>query len=183
MMEVFEYKKSLKLKKNISCIGYFDGVHKGHQELIGRTVSLAEEKGMEPYLITFDPDPHEVISGKRVKQINSFKKRLKLFERYGIKGVIVIPFDEKMMRMTAYDFCEKILKKLNIDTLCCGFDFSFGYMGKGDVEELRRHGLNVEVVDEVTYYGKKISSSRIKEALAKGNVSLAERMLGHEYKK
>ncbi|MBR2578206.1 MAG: FAD synthetase family protein [Erysipelotrichaceae bacterium] len=183
MINVIGYEKGIKVKRNVACIGYFDGVHKGHQELIRRTVELSRLKGLEACLITFKPDPDEVISGKKNTHINSFKKRIKLFEKFGISTVIVIPFDEKLMKMSPSVFHQKILSKLNIDTLTCGFDFTFAYKGQGKAKDLMDMGMKVEVVPELKYYGKKISSTRIKKALEAGNVSLAEKMLGYEYGK
>ncbi|MBR0461545.1 MAG: FAD synthetase family protein [Erysipelotrichaceae bacterium] len=183
MINVIEYEKGIKVKRNVACIGYFDGVHRGHQELIKRTVALASSKGLEAALITFKPDPDEVIHRTRNSHINSFKKRIKLFEQFGIETVIIIPFDEETMRMSPEDFCHKILSKLNIDTLTCGFDFSFAYKGQGRAADLERLGMKVEVVPELKYYGKKISSTRIRKAIAEGKTELAEKMLGYEYRK
>lgn len=183
MIEEYHYHKGLKIKKNVACIGYFDGVHKGHQLLINETVKIAKQKNLKAYLITFDPDPTIVINKKDNEQLNTYKRRKRLFESFGIEGIIIIPFDEKMMKMSKDDFCQKILKKLNIDTLICGEDFSFGYKGEGKAKDLKLLNINVIIIKALNYYGKKISSTRIKKAIKDGNYQLANKMLGYEYKK
>lgn len=182
MIQVHEFTENIKIERNVACIGYFDGVHKGHQLLIKKTVEIANKKGLQPSLITFKPDPYEVIHKEKNKQLNNFDRRLKLFEKFGIKGVIVLPFDEKMMCLSKEDFYFKILAKLNIDTLICGEDFTYAYKGEGKGKDLKKY-MNVEVVKPLNYYGKKISSTRIKKAIKEGNLKFANKMLGYEYKK
>ena len=183
MIEKYVFDKYIKVKPNVSCIGSFDGVHKGHQELIKKTIELASIKNIEPYVITFDKDPDLVIKKDGLLILTTLDEKIKLFEKYGIKGVIVIPFDEEMMKTDYMLFKSNVLDKLNIDTLVCGNDFSFGYMGKGNYEILRKQGMNVEVLDDYIYDGEKISSTRIRKEIKKGNFTLANKMLGYEYKK
>ena len=183
MIEKYVFDKYIKVKPNVSCIGSFDGVHKGHQELIKKTIELASIKNIEPYVITFDKDPDLVIKKNDLFVLTSLDEKIKLFEKFGIKGVIIIPFNEELMKMDASSFKNEILDKLNIDTLVCGNDFSFGYMGKGNYEMLRKQGMNVEVLDDYIYDGEKISSTRIRKEIKKGNFALANKMLGYEYKK
>ena len=171
---------------NISCIGYFDGVHKGHQALISKTIEIALNKNVEPYIITFDPDPNSVISPSPSFSINTLNERIKLFEKFGIKGVIIIKFDLKLMNMSSYDFSNSYLKKLNLKGLVCGYDFHYGNKGKGNIQKLKKELKDickVYTVDEVTYYSKKVSSTRIKNEIAKGNYRLVNKLLGYEYKR
>ena len=182
MIKTYVFGKDRKLERNVACIGYFDGVHRGHQLLIKKAVEEANKKGVKPYLITFKPDPYEVITKKKAENINSFNKRLKLFEQFGIKGVIIIPFDEELMKMNKDEFYEKVLKKLNNETLVCGEDFTYAYKGQGKAKDLKKK-QDVIIVESLNYYGKKISSTRIKKALKEGKISLANKMLGYEYQK
>ena len=183
MMEKYVFDKYVKVKSNVSCIGSFDGVHKGHQELIKKTIELASIKNIEPYVITFDKDPDLVIKKNDLFVLTSLDEKIKLFEKFGIKGVIIIPFNEELMKMEASLFKSEILDKLSIDTLVCGSDFSFGYLGKGNYEMLRKQGMNVEVVEDYIYGDNKVSSTRIRSEIKKGNFVLANKMLGYEYKK
>ncbi|MDO5440661.1 MAG: adenylyltransferase/cytidyltransferase family protein, partial [Erysipelotrichaceae bacterium] len=129
MIKKYNIKKNetINIPDNVSCIGFFDGVHLGHQALIKKTVELADKLNVEPYLITFFPDPADIISNKKTKHINSLNTRIKLFEKFGIKGVIIIEFDKDVMSIDKKEFVDKYLKKLNLKSLVCGFDFHYGY--------------------------------------------------------
>lgn len=178
-------KDLIEIKPNVSCIGFFDGVHLGHQALIKKTIEIANKEKVEPYLITFFPDPQDIISNNKTKHINSFERRIKLFEKFGIKAVIVIEFSKDVMSLKKEDFVDKYLKKLNLKGLVCGFDFHYGYKGIGDYRTLKKDMKKtcpIYMVDEVKYYGKKVSSSRIKQELTKGNIRLVNKLLGYEYK-
>lgn len=183
MIQKIIFNENVKIERNIACIGYFDGAHKGHQQLINKTVELANSKGLTPVLITFDPDPYEVINKEKNKQITNLKERIKLFEMFGIKKVVIVPFDDSLMKMSTLEFKENILDHLNIDVLVCGFDYSYGYKGKGNYKTLKKDGVNIELVKEYTFYGKKVSSTRIRNEIDKGNYKLVNRLLGYEYKR
>lgn len=178
-------KTKINIPDNVSCIGFFDGVHLGHQALISKTVELADKLNVEPYLITFYPDPQDIISSSKTKHINSLDKRIKLFEKFGIKGVIIIEFNKQVMSIDKKEFVDKYLSKLNLKGLVCGFDFHYGHKGSGDYKSLKadmKKICDVHMVKEVKYYGKKVSSTRIKEELNKGNYKLVDKLLGYKYK-
>ena len=180
-----EKSKLPNIEPNVACIGFFDGVHLGHQALIKKTVMEANKLGLKPYLITFYPDPSDIISGKETNHINSFDRRIELFERFGIKGVIVIEFSKDVMAISSKDFVFKYLTNINLKGLVCGFDFHYGYKGLGNYKSLKKDLKNicpVYMVEEVTFYGKKVSSTRVKNELKKGNYKSVNRLLGYEYK-
>lgn len=176
------FNKDTDIPKNVACIGYFDGVHKGHQELIKKTIEIANKKGLEPFVITFNPSPSKVIHKSTYKELTTLNEKIKLFKSFGIKGVIIIPFNEELMKLSVNEFKKEIFDKLNTDTLVCGFDFTYAYKGEGNYNTLKRQGIKVKRVNEYKYYGKKVSSSRIREELTKGNINLVNKMLGYEYK-
>lgn len=182
MIEVIYFDENVNISPNVSCIGCFDGVHKGHQELIKKTIELSNTLNVEPMVITFDPDPISIY-GKGHLCLTTLKQRIKLFEHFGIKKVLIIPFDEEVMKLSPNEFKIKILDKLNIKELVCGFDFTYGYKGSGNVDTLKDTNINLCVVPEFKYYGKKISSTRIRNELEKKNYKFVNRMLGYEYKK
>ena len=113
MISVHYFKDNVQIPCNIACIGCFDGVHRGHQELINKTVKLAKEKNLKPMVITFDPDPIEIF-GDGHMLLTTLNERIKLFERFGIEEVLIIHFDEKIMNKSPLEFKEEILDKLNI---------------------------------------------------------------------
>ncbi|MBQ6654291.1 MAG: FAD synthetase family protein [Erysipelotrichaceae bacterium] len=166
------------------CIGNFDGVHRGHQKLIARTVQSAREHGMIPAAIVFDPHPAVFLSGKSVPLLTSLEQKKKLLYQYGIEEVIIFPFDEVIASMRAEDFLNFVLNEMEIHTLFCGTDFRFGNRALGNKETLLnsdRRKFEVEVVDELILDERKVSSSVIRNLIADGEVEKAVEYLGHYY--
>ena len=170
------------IKPNIACIGYFDCVHIGHQDLINKTVALSKKLGLTPTAICFNPDPSEVINKRKSKQVLNIKDRLNLFEYFGIKQVIIIKFNNYFMSLSPNEFINKFLNKFNTKKLICGYDFSFGKNGIGNTNTLSKNRkFETIVIKEHKYLGKKVSTSRIKDELMKGNFRLVNKLLGYEY--
>lgn len=122
---------------------------------------------------------------KKTKHITTLNERLKLFDKFGLKNVIIIKFNKDFMNLKSKDFSNNYLKKFNLKSLVCGYDFRYGYKGEGNSETLKKElkgYCDVHIVDEVQYYSKKISSTRIKEEIDKGNNKLVNKLLGYEYK-
>ena len=169
-------------ERSVACIGYFDSVHLGHQDLLKKTIAEAERLGLKSALICFRPDPSDIISGKKNKHIFSDRERENIVRDFGIDILMIISFDEELMKMDVEEFIEKYLNRMNIEELVSGFDFSFGYKGSGNNELLKEHGsFKSIVIPEHSHYGKKISSSRIKSELNKGNLKLVDKLLGYHY--
>ena len=178
--------EKISLERNVACIGFFDGVHRGHQKLIRDTAKLAKKKGISSCLISFDKDPAELFDPERNFPINTLEERISLYGSFGIDIVVLLVFDEKMMRTDKEDFIRDYLTPLNLDTLICGFDFTFGYKGEGNAETLKNsphRNFELLVEKEVTYYGKKISSTRIRQEIRKKNWKLVNKLLGYDYGK
>lgn len=170
-----------KYKSNIACIGNFDASHRGHQALYKKTISLAKKYKKKAYLITFKDDPNTLLFNE--EPIYSLKTRINLYESFGFDGVIIIKTNKKFYNVSAKDFVEKYLIKLNIDQLVVGYDFRFGNKQKGNVKLLKQYFNNVVVINAVKYKGRKISTQRIKKCINDGKYSEANRMLGYELKK
>ena len=166
-----------------ACIGFFDGLHKGHQELIRQTIKMSEEKHCESALITFDPDPWVTIRKmENVQHLALFEQRVALCEKFGIDRVLVLDFTEEMAALNPDDFCTQVLDRLPLKGLVCGFDFHFGRMGRGDADYLKTHAsYPVMVVDSVNDIYRKISSSYITMMVEEGNVEYANQLLGYRY--
>lgn len=167
----------------IACIGYFDGLHLGHKKLVDKTLELASKNNLESALITFSPDPWEVIKKeKKLHHITSMKQRINRAASLGIKNIIILNFTPEMASLSPDEFVTKILKPLNINTLICGFDFHFGYKGQGDIQYLQKQDeMKIEVIECVLMDNEKISSSRIEQLLLNGSVNKANRLLGYHY--
>lgn len=166
-----------------ACIGYFDGMHKGHQALIAETISLAKEKHCESALITFDPDPWVTIKGiKEVHHITTMRQRINIAVSLGIQNIVILKFTKEMSEQSPVEFIEKTLGQLNLYGLVCGFDFHYGFKGAGNCESLQNDApYEVRVVEAVEDETGKISSTRISAAIEQGNMEEAARMLGYEY--
>ena len=179
---IIKDEKIPRLEKSVACIGYFDGVHLGHQELIKKTIDEAIKLNVLSTLICFEPDPVEVITGNKKLHLLSYKNRLNLIEYFGIDQIIVIKFSNDLMKITPKNFIEKYLNRLNIIELVCGYDYTFGYKGMGTVETLSKNNkFKTIVIPEYKYRRKKVSSTRIINEYKNGNFKLVDRLLGYEY--
>lgn len=167
----------------VACIGYFDGVHKGHQALIKATIDKAKELNCESALITFDPDPWVTIKDiKDVKHITPLSERINLAVSFGIGNIYILSFTKAMADLSPEDFDHIILGSCNIRTLVCGFDFSYGRFGAGNIETLKASSnFDVIVVDAVEDAEGKISSTRITTLIENGEVDKAEQLLGYPF--
>lgn len=176
----FSKTKHPKIEANISCIGNFDAVHKGHQLLINKTIKIARKKGYKAYAIVFSKDPSLILFNE--KPIHSLNDRVKLFEKYGLDGVIIIENNKRFLNTPSETFIKDYLKKMNIKGLVVGRDYTFGKDRVGNVSLLRKSFNNLYVCDYVKYYGAKISTTRIKKELKNRNINKVNKMLGYEYR-
>lgn len=166
-----------------ACIGYFDGMHKGHQALIHETVRMAKEQGCESALITFDPDPWIVLKDmQEIRHITTMRQRINMAVAFGIQNIVVLKFTKDMSHKSPEEFVSDILGQLNLKGLVCGFDFHYGFKGQGNSDSLKQSAsYEVRVVDAVSDEEGKISSTRITEAIENGEIAKANEMLGYEY--
>ena len=166
-----------------ACIGYFDGLHLGHQKLIEEVLSISKKNGTSPALITFEPDPWAVLKHlDAIPHITPMNQRMKIGEKLGIEHWIILHFDEEMAAL-AYDaFHTQVLGKLNLHTLVCGYDFHYAAKGMGSTKTLQEQSeFAVSIISEVSSEHKKISSTRIESLLKEGNVEKAARFMGRFY--
>ena len=161
------------------CLGYFDGVHLGHQALLRTGREIADGLGLPLVVHTFDRAP-----GKSGAELTSLAQRRTLLLRFGADEVAVSPFDDATRRMNGEAFIRNIIiGRLHARHIVCGEDHRFGYQGKCGVSELRAMcdecGVGLTVVPAVTLNGERVSSTAIREALDRGDIPLAEKMLGY----
>lgn len=166
-----------------ACIGYFDGLHLGHQKLIADVVALSKAHRSKPALITFEPDPWCVIKGlSDLPHITPMPQRMRIAQSLGIEYWIILDFDKEMADLTPQAFHEQVLYPLHLHTLVCGYDFHYGQKGAGNCETLKQQSyFQVHVIDEVSSEHKKISSTRIEGLLQEGNMEEAARFMGRWY--
>jgi riboflavin kinase/FMN adenylyltransferase len=171
---------------SVATLGVFDGVHRGHAQVIGRTVEAADERGCGAVVITFDRHPGSVVTGRPEPAITSLDHRLRLFEAHGADICLVIRFTKGIAAMSAERFVREILGgRLNAELLVLGFDCRFGAGREGGVELCRRLGeelgFDVEEVPPVIIEGTPVSSTAIREAIQRGDLEHASRLLGRPF--
>jgi riboflavin kinase/FMN adenylyltransferase len=166
-------------KKSSVTIGVFDGVHLGHQALIQRVV--AHNANNVPAVITF----RENHKKEEAENIQTFRQKLAIFESMGIKITLAVDFTEEFRRMSGIEFLETLLKRGNVGFLAVGNGFRCGYQLDTDAAAIQKfftaQNIPVEIVPEVLEGGLPISSSRIRAAIANGDLASAEKMLGRGF--
>jgi riboflavin kinase / FMN adenylyltransferase len=167
-------------------IGFFDGVHLGHADVIRRAVAAALARGQTPAVMTFDPHPRVVLGqGDHYHTVlTPLEDKLKLMAGLGVEAAYVIRFDRDFAAVTAERFVGELLVPLGVRSAVVGFDFAFGHRGQGDANALRDYSqgsIDVGVAQPVFYGGEKVSSTRIRDALAKGECDSVSRLLGRPY--
>ncbi len=164
-------------------IGSFDGVHRGHQYLIGRVVARAKEIGAASALVTLHPHPKIVLRpNSPLQYLSTIEERLDLLAPLGLDYAIVFPFSLETSQIRAREFVQLLIDHLSIKEIFCGADFALGYKREGHVEFLKALGkeknFGVTVVEPQTFDGQIVSSTRIRELVAQGEIDTATRWLG-----
>jgi len=173
-------------------IGNFDGVHRGHQALLARVREAASRLGVEAAVMTFEPHPREYFAqqagapAKAPARIANLRDKLQALSNAGIDRVIVEHFNAHFAAMSPQDFVDNVLVQgLHVKWLMVGEDFCYGARRAGNVATLieagQRHGFQVEALPAVTNGGIRISSSAVRDALARSDFALAAQLLGHPY--
>ena len=173
-------------KNRAIALGFFDGVHRGHQALLEYTREHGIANGLQPTVMSFDTHPENTVTGEAVQLINTPYDRERLIKRVvGIDDVIFLHFDEALMKMEWDHFIKWLYEDFNARYLVAGFDFRFGYKGMGNAEKLSEKcaemGIGCKIVDKVTFDGVKISSTYVRELLIAGEIQHANKCLGHPH--
>lgn len=173
-------------QRRVIALGFFDGVHLGHGALLRRVAERAAELDALPCAFTFDRSPAAALTGRAVPLLTGVDDRTRLMEElYGIREVIVAPFDV-MRQMDWRDFVAQYLQKeLGAVHVVAGHDFHFGYRGEGDPRRLAdrcaRLGMGCDVIPKVELDGVTVSSTYIRTLVEAGDVEQAARFLGHPH--
>lgn len=168
-------------------IGTFDGIHLGHQEIFRRVRQRADQLGLRPIFITFNPHPRVVISPDKVPMLLTTLEEKKRFVPHFFDGeVLVLEFDEALRNLSAEQFVSDVLvKTVGLKHLVIGYDHTLGKDRDGNTRELerlgQRLGYDVEIVKPVFYNDAAVSSTRIRNALIAGQYDDALKLLGHDY--
>ena len=172
-------------KKTILALGFFDGVHLGHQALLAACRRLAENAGCTAGAVTFLGHPDTLVSGTTPPLINTAADRVRLLRRYGMQTLVELPFDRALMEMEYRSFLKMLVTKYHAAGFVCGHDFRFGRRGEGNAEKLAQfceeNRLPVAVIPEQKLDDITISSTHIRRLLEQGDVEQAARFLGHRH--
>ena len=173
-------------KRKVIALGFFDGVHLGHQALLRRTVERAGERDLLPAMFTFDRSPREFVTGTRVPLLTAPEERREAVRRlFAIEEVIVAPFDEKMMTMPWVDFVLMLAQEYQAGWLVAGHDFRFGHRNAGTPALLSKKaaalGMGCDIIPAVTLEGVTVSSTHIRVLLERGEAEEAARFLGRPF--
>jgi riboflavin kinase/FMN adenylyltransferase len=179
---------SFKAHKPVVTIGTFDGLHLGHQKVINRLIEFARSHGGESVVFTFYPHPRLVIAPQEtnLRLLTTLEEKKELFARSGIDHLIIFPFTQEFSQLTYSEFVEQILvKKMHTHCLVVGYDHRFGKNREGGFEYLQEcaeeFGFEIEKLEVLLVDEAHVSSTRIREALEKGDVALANKFLGYRF--
>lgn len=172
---------------NVVTLGNFDGVHRGHQQLIDQLCIKAAEHGLPSLLVTFEPQPREFFAGAQVPpRLTRLREKAALLDRTGLERLLLLPFNERTANTPATWITDDLLHGLlGAKHVVVGDDFRFGNNREGDYQFMRmageRLGYTVAPTETFVLEDERVSSSRVRAALAKGDFELAEVLLGHMY--
>lgn len=171
---------------SVVALGFFDGVHLGHQDLLKETRELAKPLNALPGIMTFEPHPREVLGhGGPFQYVTPLKEKLCQMEHYGMDIAYVVHFNHEFAAVSPRGFVEEVLIPLQIKGAVVGFDYTFGHKAAGKAEDLKRLGegkMEVRIVKPVNVQGDTVSSTRLRKALQQGDVQTAARFLGRPYR-
>jgi len=183
MENYFSIEEIPQFNKCILTIGTFDGLHRGHQEIIKHLVSLGQGKGIESILVTFNPHPRQILTNDDISLIQSLEQKMKIFEKLQIDNVIVIPFTKEFAKLSAETFLDLVIKpKLNPEHIVIGYDHHFGKDREGSPKFMenycKKYNIGLDIINPVSDEGNKISSTGIRELIKNGFVRRASFELG-----
>jgi riboflavin kinase / FMN adenylyltransferase len=177
-----------KVNKPIITTGTFDGVHNGHKKIIKNLISKAKEIEGESVMITFNPHPRLVLfpDNNNLKLLNSLEEKISLLKKEGLDHLIIQPFTMEFSRLSALEYIRDLLvNKLGLHTLVIGYDHHFGRNREGSFEELQEfaqlYNFDIEQISALDIESVNVSSTKIRNALADGNVALANTFLGYNF--
>lgn len=167
-------------------VGFFDGVHLGHQAVINGAIETAKQLHVKSAVMTFDPHPSIVLGGRKeqVFYVTPLQQKLDTLKSLGVDTTFVVHFTSDFAKLSPEAFVQTFIKDLNVVHVTAGFDYSFGAFGKGDMElmqSLANGQFGVTVIEKRADATEKISSTRIRKALHDGDMELAHTLLGRAF--
>ncbi|MDM5196754.1 cytidyltransferase [Fictibacillus enclensis] len=170
----------------VMALGFFDGVHIGHQQVIAAAKQIADRRNLKLAVMTFYPHPKEVLSHGKIKMayLTPMGEKKKIFAKLGVDKLYVIHFDLNFAKLSPEEFIGQYVIGLNAKHIIAGFDFTYGYKGQGNMETIEDDGkgyFQVTKIPKIDLEGQKISSTFIRELLSHGDVRGIASCLGDFY--
>ena len=166
-------------------LGFFDGVHKGHQQVISTAVDIASRNGWKSAVMTFYPHPLKVLKkGTEVHYITPIEDKISYIEELGVDYLFIVRFTPEFASLMPQQFVEEYLVGLNVKHVTAGFDYSYGCQGKGNMETLPVHAggkLGCTVIERIDLEEEKISSTKIRAILKEGDMEGFRKLAGRLY--
>src|SRR5579859_604685 len=174
-------------RPGVVTIGAFDGVHRGHQALIGQMVAAAHATDRAAIVLTFFPHPSVVLRGRRPSfYLSSSEEKAEYLSELGVDVTVTHPFNLAVSQIRASEFVDRLVAFARLNELWCGSDFALGHNREGTVEFLQaegeQRGFRVHIMEPVLIDGEVISSTRIRQTLRDGAVEQAARYLGRSFR-
>ncbi len=166
-------------------IGVFDGIHRGHQRILGQLTQGAHASGLPAVVLTFDPHPARVLGGRDIKLLTTPDERAEILLSLGVDIVITMPFNREVAALEAQEFMQHLHRQIGLQHLLIGYDFALGRGREGNAVLLAKLGqelgYSLQVVDAVGDESGVISSSAIRKLISVGDIAEANKLLGHPY--
>ncbi|MDJ1155912.1 bifunctional riboflavin kinase/FAD synthetase [Macrococcus caseolyticus] len=167
-------------------VGFFDGIHTGHQKVIETMICIAENKGLKKAVMTFDPHPSVVLNPEkqRTDYLTPMQEKKHILETMGIDYLFIVPFTSSLAKMEEHDFISNYFTKNHVKEVVAGFDFTYGKYGKGNMLKLEadKEDFNVTTVERHALADEKVSTTSIRKDLMHGDIESVNAQLGRLYK-
>lgn len=181
----YPVKENILSSKIVLALGFFDGVHLGHQRLVRCAKEIAEQKNLPLVVMTFDRHPKEIYEDKKnFKYLETLEEKADKMTELGVDYLAVMPFTKKFSSIGAQDFVDNVIVKLNADTVVAGFDYTYGPKEIANMEHLpdfAKGRFDIVMMPKQIFEGKKIGSTEIRQAIKDGKMELAYELMGHHY--
>lgn len=181
----YPVKNKITAKKIVLALGFFDGVHLGHQRLLNIAKKTAHEKHLPLVVLTFDRHPSEVYANKHNFQyLDTVEEKAEKMAQLDVDYLVVLQFTKALSQVSGQDFVDNVIVALNADTVVAGFDYTYGPKDIATMEHLpsyARGRFAIIKIPKQTFAGQKIGSTEIRQAITDGNMELAYELLGYHY--
>lgn len=184
-MEVFKENLPVPYEGTVVALGNFDGLHIAHMQIIRNGIQYAKEHNLKSGVLLFEQNTKNFTERKRVEMITPNTAKLELLDRENLDFVVMRRFTKEVMSKSPEAFVEFLVEKLHVKAVCCGYNYSFGYMAAGRVDTLiflcQQYGVEVLVTEQVCIDETVVSSTQIRKCIMDGEMEMANQMLGRRF--